>query len=62
MERRKAEAAAAKQQKDRGGINSSNEDDDNYYSDIDDTDRDQEDNFNPVQGRNGGRKAGDNMD
>ena len=62
VERRKAEAAAAKQQRDRRGISSSNEDDDNYYSDTDDTDPDQEDNLNPVQGRNGGRRARDNTD
>ena len=62
VERRKAEAAAAKRQRDRGGISSSNEDDDNYYSDTDDTDPDQEDNLNPVQGRNDGREAGDNTD
>ena len=62
VERRKAEAAAAKRQRDRGGISSSNEDDDNYYSDTDDTDPDQEDNLNPIQGRNGGRGAGDDTD
>ena len=62
MERRKAEAAAAKQQKDRGGISSSNKDDDNYYSNIDDTDLDQEENFNLVQGHNGGMGAGDDTD
>ena len=58
VERRKAEIAAAKQQRDRRGISSSNEDDDNYYSDTDDTDPDQENNLNPVQGRNSGREAG----
>ena len=62
VERWKAEAAAAKRQRDRGGISLSNEDDDNYYSDTDDTDPDQEDNLNPVQGRNGGRRARDNTD
>ena len=62
VERRKAEAAAAKQQRDRGGISSSNENDDNYYSDTDDTGPDQEDNLNLVQGRNGGRGAGDDTD
>ena len=62
MERQKAEAAAAKQQRDRRGISSSNEDDDNYYSDMDDTDPDQEDNLNPVQGRNGGRGAENDTD
>ena len=56
------EAVAAKRQRDRGGISLSNEDDNNYYSDTDDTDPDQEDNFNPVQGRNGGRGAGDDTD
>ena len=59
VQRRKAEAAAAKQQRDRGDINSSNEDDDNYYSDTDDTDPDQKDNFNLVQGHYGGRGARD---
>ena len=54
VERRKVEVAAAKQQKHRGGINSSNEDDNNYYSDTDDT--------GPVQSRNSGRGARDNMD
>ena len=62
MKRRKAEATAIKQQRDRGGISSSNEDDDNYNSDMDDMDLDQEDNLNPVQGRNGGKTAGDNTD
>ena len=62
MERRKMEAVAAKQQRDRGGIGSSNENDDNYYSDTDDIDLDQEDNFNPVQGRKGSRGARDDTD
>lgn len=62
VKRQKAEATAAKRQRDRGGINLSNEDDDNYYSDTDNTDPDQEDNLNPVQGRNGGRGARDDMD
>ena len=59
VERQKAEAATAKQQRDRKGISLSNKDDDNYYSNTDDTDLDQEDNLNPVQGRNGGRRAWD---
>ena len=62
VERQKVEAAATKQQRDRGGISSSNEDDDNYYSDTDDTDPDQKDILNLVQGRNGGKKAGDDTD
>ena len=62
MKRRKAEETSAKRQKDRQSISLSNEDDDNYYNDTDDTDSDQEDNFNLVQGRNGGRGAGDNTD
>ena len=61
VERRKAEAEAAKQWRDRRGIGLSNEDDDNYYSDTDNTDPDQENNLNLVQGRNGGRRAGDDM-
>ena len=48
VERRKAEAAAIKRQRDRRGISLFNKDDDNYYSDTDDTDPDQEDNFHPV--------------
>ena len=62
VKRRKAEATAAKRQRDRGGISLSNEDDDNYYNDTDDTDPDQEENLNPVQGRNGGSGAGDDTD
>ena len=62
MERQKAEAATAKQQRDRKGISLSNKDDDNYYSNTDDTDLDQEDNLNPVQERNGGKGARDDMD
>ena len=62
MERRKAEAAAAKQQSDRRGISLSNKDDDNHYSDMDDTDLDQEDNLNPIQGRNSGRRAENDTD
>ena len=62
VERRKAEAAIAKQQRDKKGISSSNEDDDNYYSDMDNTDPDQENNLNLVQDCNGGRGAGNNTD
>ena len=62
VERRKAEAAAAKRQRDRRDISSSNEDDDNYYSNTDDTDTDQKDNLNPIQGRNGGKRAGNDTD
>ena len=40
----------------------SNEDDNNYYSDTDNTDPDQKDNLNLVQGRNGDRRAGDDTD
>ena len=61
VESRKAEAAAAKRQRDRIGISSSNENDGNYYSDTDDIDLDQEDKFNPVQGRNSGKGAGDDI-
>ena len=62
VERRKVEAAAAKRQNNRGGISSSNEDDDNYYNDTDNTDPDQKDNLNAVQGRNCRRRAGDDTD
>ena len=62
VERRKAEAAATKRQRDRRDISLSNKDNDNYYSDTDDTNPDQEDNLNPVQGCNGGRGAGDDTD
>ena len=61
MERQKAKVVAIKQQRDRRGISLFNDNDDNYYSDIDDMDLDQEDKLNLVQGRNGGRRAGDNM-
>ena len=60
MKKRKAEVATAKQQRDREGISLSNKDNDNYYSDMDDTDLVQEDNLNPVQGRNGGKGDEDN--
>ena len=56
VERRKAEAIVAKQQKEKEGIRSFNEDDNNYYSDINDTDPDQENNLNLVQGCNIGKK------
>ena len=62
VKKQKVEAAAAKQQKDRGNIGSSNEYDNNYYSDMNDTDPDQEDNLNPVSGCNGGKRAENNMD
>lgn len=57
------EAAAAKQQKNKGDINSSNEDNNNYYNDIDnDTNLDQKNNLNPVQGCNGSKRARNNID
>ena len=62
VERRKAEAAAVKRQRDKRGISSSNKDNDNYYNDTNDTDPDQENNLNPVQGRNVGKRAGDDTD
>ena len=60
VERQKVEAAAAKRQKDRESIGSSNEDDDIYYNNINDTDSNQENNLNLVQGRNSGRRVGNN--
>ena len=55
MKSRETEALATKQQRNRRDISLSNNNNDNYYSNTDNINPDQEDNFNLIQDRNSGR-------